>query len=141
MSGIYNYTIVKELNLIILVLQNELTIDRLKVMRQEIANDKDFNSDCILLIDIRLAKINISIKEIRSFGEWFRRASTMKSSNRKVFLTSSPNQVVKSFVFTTISYISSFKIFSTTKGCLDFLEIDISNSKLVDDEIKKMIVK
>lgn len=42
MSGIYNYVIVKELNLIILVLQNELTIDRLKVMRQEIADDKDF---------------------------------------------------------------------------------------------------
>ena len=138
MSGIYNYTIVKELNLIIMVLQNELSIDRLKVMREDIANDKDFNPDCKLLIDVRLAKLNIGTNDLRLFAKWYRGVSKMNPSNKKVFLTSNPDQVMKSFIFTAISYLSSFKVFSTRRACLDSLKIDISNTKLVKDEIKKM---
>lgn len=121
-----------------MVLQNKLNLEVLKKMRQDIAEDINFNPRCTLLIDIRLAKLHVSIKELKEFGKWFGLNSKMNPKNKKSFLTSNPDQVVKSLIFTAISYFSSFKTFSTVKACVKHLEIDIANVDMIEKEINKM---
>jgi len=139
MSGIYRYSILKDHNLIILVLQDDITFDGLKKIRKKVSEDKNFNPECKFLADVRLSRFDANIKDVKEFGEWFFKNSKMKSQNKKVFLTNNPDQVVKSIVFTTISMVFNFKIFSTLMACLKHLEIDSFSLDVIEKEIEIMI--
>ena len=136
--GVYKYKILIEQNLILMLVKDDLSVASLKELRQAIADDKDFNPSLRLLIDVRGADLQIPVLDIKNFGNWYASHSKLDPSNKKAFLTKSPDQVMKSFVFTTMSKLAGFNTFSTLEACLSSLEIHSQNVDIINKELKLM---
>lgn len=143
MQGVSNYRILKELRLIILFHQHSLSIEDLKILRTQAKEDKDFDPSFRILVDIRDVKIDITIKEMKSYGDWMAKNSDLLHNTPKVILTSSPKQVVMASIFNRLKRIKkyNYKIFSNLDNSLRHLDIDVEDYQFVEDEIAKMAVK
>ncbi len=142
MKGIYKYSILKDLSLIIEFYRNEITRKGLIKLKQDIYNDKDYNPEFFNLMDIRLSTIKMDEKELFQSIDWINKNSKSSGKYPTIILTDSPEQVVKSMLVQNIDKVKKFQImiFSTLEKSLMTFGIDLSNLETVTTEIEKLKV-
>ena len=142
MQGIYKYLIIKKVGLMIQFHQNELTLKGIKKLKLDIINDKDFNPNFGFLIDIRKAKITMTVEELDDYGNFVADNLKLEGLKRLALLTEQPEQVAKSMIYTLNKRLKplQYETFSTLDGAIHWLHIDISQIGMVQSEIKKITV-
>lgn len=140
MKGVYRYIILEEINLIIQVYQGDVTLSGLKNMKRNLFQDKYYNSEYKVLTDARLSNNSLTIKEVEEYGTWTGEQLKSGSFNLNAILTSTPQQVVQSSIFSLNENLKkyNYKVFSTLEGSLNYLHIDFSNIETIKIEINKM---
>lgn len=143
MEGVYKYSILEDLKLIIQFYQNDITLSGMKKMKQSLLQDKCYNSDFRILTDLRLSNISTTIEEVEEYGKWIGEKLKSVRFNSNVILTSTPQQVSKAILFNLNKNLKdiNYTIFSSLEGSLKHLDIDISNIGITENVIEKMIVK
>jgi hypothetical protein len=142
MQSVYKYSIIKNLNLILQFHQNEITVEGLKKLKQDIYNDKDYNPDFFVLMDIRFATIKMNQEELIQLMNWINENSKSSGKYPTIIITDSPEQVAKSMMYRVNDKIKKFqiRIFSTLEKSLITMGIDFSNLESIETELKKMKV-
>jgi hypothetical protein len=140
MKSIYKYSILKKEGLIIQFHQNELKLEGIKKLKLDIINDPDFDPDFVFLIDVKNAQIMMTTDELAQYGDFVSAKLKLKGARRLAILTSNPNQVVKSIIYTHNSNLKPlvYEVFSTLNGALKWLDVDASNLKIIASEIEKL---
>lgn len=112
----------------------------LKNMKQTLFQDKFYNAEYKILTDMRLSNNNLSVEEVEEFGKWIGEQLKLGSFNLNAILTSTPQQVVQSSIFSSNKNLkkNNYKVFSTLEGSLNYLHIDFSNIEIIKTEINKM---
>lgn len=141
MKDIYKYKILKDIGLIIQFHQNSITLDEMKQLKRDIINDEDFNPSFGFIVDIRKSKVNLSIEELLGYGDWIKENLKLTGLMRLVLLTSTPDHVAKTTLFSLNENISPicYKTFSTIEASIQWLNIDSCNLDYVKNEIDKLI--
>lgn len=142
MNGVYKYSIIKPLELIIQFHQNDLTFDGIKALKQSIIRDSDYNPKFNFIIDLRLANIKMSLLELKLYGDWVE--ETLNDSHKNMaLLTDNPSQVSNAMLFKLNDNIKNlyYEVVSSMEGALSHVDVDISNLELVENEISKLKVK
>lgn len=142
MADIYKYSILKDIGLIIQYHQNNITKNKMKQLKSDIINDKDFNPKFGFIVDLRNATINLTENELIEYGNWVKENLKLTGLMRLVLLTSTPDHVMKTIIFSLNEKISPlhYKTFSTLAASIIWLNIDISNLDLIEKEIEKLSV-
>lgn len=142
MADVYEYSILKDIGLIIQYHQNNITLNKMKQLKTDIINDKDFNPKFGFIVDIRNANVNLTENELLEYGNWVRENLKLTGLMRLVLLTSTPDQVTKTIIFSLNENISPlhYKTFSTLAASIKWLTIDLSNLDLIEKEIEKLSV-
>ena len=140
MKGIYRYTILEEINLIIQSYQGDITLSGLKNMKRKLFQDKFYNTEYKVLTDMRLSNNSITIEEVEKYGEWIEEKLKLGSFNLNAILTSTPQQVVQSSIFRLNNNLKkyNYKVLSTLESSLNYLNIDFSHIEIIKIEINKM---
>jgi hypothetical protein len=140
MKSIYKYSILKKEGLIIQFHQNELKLEGIKKLKLDIINDPDFDPDFVFLVDVKNAQIMMTTDELAQYGDFVSAKLKLKGARRLAILTSNPNQVAKSIIYTHNSNLKPlvYEVFSTLNGALKWLDVDASNLKIIASEIEKL---
>ncbi len=111
-------------------------------MKQDVFQDKRYNSNYRLLGDVRLSNICMTTDEVEDYKKWIGEKLSSNRMRSDVILTTTPQQVSLSMIF-DLSDLNKlrYRICSTMEGALEFLDIDISNIEIIENEIERMIVK
>ncbi|MFH4964850.1 hypothetical protein V8G69_07580 [Gaetbulibacter sp. M235] len=142
MDGVYKYSIIKPLELIIQFHQNDLTFDGIKALKQSIIRDSNYNPKFNFIIDLRLANIKMSLLELKLYGDWVEETLNDSHKNMALF-TDNPSQVSNAMLFKLNDNIKNlyYEVVSSMEGVLSHVDVDISNLELVENEISKLKVK
>ncbi|MDE5416487.1 hypothetical protein L3049_00605 [Labilibaculum sp. DW002] len=138
MIDVYKYSILKDVGLIIQYHQNNITKERMKQLKSNIINDKDFNPKFGFIVDIRKAKVNLTENELLEYGNWVNENLKLTGLMRLVLLTSTPDHVTKTIIFSLNENISplQYKTFSTLAASVKWLNIDLENLDFIEKEIE-----
>ena len=139
-KGVYRYTILEEINLIIQFYQGDITLSGLKNMKRNLFQDKGYNSEYKVLSDLRLSNNSLALEEVEEYGIWMGKKLKAVRVNLSAILTSTPQQVVQSMIFSLNKNLEkdSYTVFSTLESALLYLRVDISYSEVIEIEINKM---
>lgn len=140
MKGFSKYKILKEQKLIILFNQGNIDINDIKLCRERIINDKDFEPSYNLLLDLRYSKLKTTVDDVKEFGFFITENRELNKESIKVLLTNNPENVVYTlFLKSSIENDHySYKILSSLAGSLSHLGVNKKYLYLVEDEIKQM---
>ncbi|MBN4082790.1 hypothetical protein JYT50_00210 [bacterium AH-315-A23] len=140
MKGVYRYTILEEINLIIQFYQGDITLSGLKNMKRNLFRDKCYNPEYKVLSDVRLSNNSLTLEEVEEYGTWVGKKLQAARVNLNTILTSTPQQVVQSMMFSLNKNLKkdSYMVFSTLESALLFLKIDISYFEVIETEIDKI---
>lgn len=139
MRGVHKYCIIKPLKLILQFHQNDLTFDGLKNLKLSILNDKSYDPNFNFIIDLRLTNVKMSLNELKLYGDWVQ--ETLNDSNKNMsILTETPNQVSNAIMFKLNDNIKNlhYEVFCSMEAALNHVDVDLSNLKFVEDEIRKL---
>ena len=142
MSDIYKYSILKDIGLVIQYHQNNITKNKMQQLKSDIINDKDFNPKFGFIVDLRNATINLTEDELLEYGNWVKENVKLTGLMRLVLLTSTPDHVTKTILFTLNENISplQYRTFSTVEASIKWLNIDNCHLNYVTKEIEKLFV-
>ena len=134
------YCFLKEIALIIQYHQGDFTFDNYKAIRQEILANKDYNSEYRILCDARNSIVKFSLHELEEAGNWTFEKMKSKGIIKRAFLTNTPDQVVRSFLYATNKKISNnyYETFSTLSAALNWLGVSSRYIDTVEYEIEKL---
>jgi len=140
MKTIYKYKILKDAEIVIQFHKNDLTYEGAKKLKLKIINDINFRHNFSFLIDVREVKYKVTKESTKEYGNFVSDNLISKGLNKIAILTKTPEQFVNATIFALEqSYTSSkYKVFSTLKEAIRWLNIDINKSDTIISEINRM---
>ena len=143
MCKIGTYKILPTFKLIIEYYSGNINIDDLIHLKRVISLEQDYNPTFTSLVDFRDAILNVDEKDLIKYLNFVKEYTKVFGHRNTVFLTSTPNDVVKTTLFSLI--VESFnmpisvKIYSTIEAVNCWINIEgINENSLLSflDELK-----
>ena len=140
MKGKFGYLILKELNLILIKIEHDYTLDDIVIFKQKYSKDNDFNLNLKSLYDLRNSNYIGTYEQIDDFVDWIVKNGELYKSNNSSFLTTTPKQIVISQLITNTDKLknNNYGDHCTLEGSLKFLDIDFSNFTYINSELEKI---
>jgi hypothetical protein len=115
----------------------DIKLDDIIHLKKIISKEPNYDFSFNTLFDIRDANINVSISEMKILLEFLNKYFKKANMRNVAFLTSSPNDVVKSTLFSILlsnnnKLNMNTAIFSTTNSAAKWLDIEGVNEKELD---------
>lgn len=119
------YKILPQYNLIIEFFSGEITLDAILSAKKSKNSMPEFDPTFNHLIDLRHAKTNISLSEIKEIAKFQEENKQYIKKRKSAFLADSPEQTSLTILFTLSmqNLPIDFEIFSTTKAALNWLDL------------------
>lgn len=140
MKNTYKYKILKDAELVIQFHKNDLTYEDAKKLKLKIINDVDFRHNFSFLIDVREAKYKVTEESSKEYGKFVSDNLMSKGLIKIAILTDTPEQVVNATIFALEQcFVSSkYKVFSTLKEAIRWLNIHVNKLDTIISEINRM---
>jgi hypothetical protein len=128
------YKIYRDRNLLVDVLENNITLKELEKSFLVEINDENFKEVHKVLSNIQNAHLLVDVEEIYQF------IKLMMTPNpdpafRWAILTNSPNQVALSYLIMEDPYFHNVVgVFSTLEGCKNFLDVSFRREEFLDED-------
>lgn len=144
MGKTVTYSILKDIGLIIQYHEVLYSIEEASEIKLKFRQDKDYNPSFPILVDMRNTVIKLKANDLIEYGNWINK--TFKSDKiliapvKVVLLTSKPDQVAYSTIFTTNKNLKNlnYTIFSTLTTSLEWFNINMKHINTIENEIKKL---
>lgn len=133
----HRYTIMKDINLNIQLYVGDMTLMNAKDLKLQVINDPSFKADSNTIIDCRKADIKLTNEELYNLGHFINSKTKKLKGNKLAIITSNPNQVFKSTIFTLNPNLKNvhYKIFSTISGAAHWLQIQPQQTRNIERKI------
>lgn len=134
------YQILPEFNIIIDYFFGIISRSDLILHNNDLINDKEFNPDFSIIVDLRDSKLDFSIKEILSYIDFTKATPGMTGKRRTAILTKTPNQVAITSLYTLkMSGLPPVAdIFSTPEAAINWLGIPDPDIRLIQETIENI---
>ena len=141
MKGISKYKILNEQKLIVIFSQGNVDFEDIKLCREKVIRDKDFDPSYNLLLDLRRSKLNNTIDDMKGFGFFIYNNRELKEQSLKIILTNTPEHVVyTTFLINSLrNHKDNYEIFSSLPESLVHLRVNREDFNLVEGEIEQLI--
>ncbi|NIJ45121.1 hypothetical protein FHR24_001560 [Wenyingzhuangia heitensis] len=138
--SVYKYSILDDLSLIIEYYQGDFTLESVKELTSKIINDPKFNSNCVFIIDLRLTYIKMSKEDLYNCGVWVSKNLKLTGLARLAILTSNPEQVVASMIYTLNDHFTNhhYEVFSSIEATTSWLNINSNHNTFIHGLINNM---
>ena len=119
-----SYKILTEERLIVEYHSGEINVDDFILSREIVSSDSAYSPDYDLIFDFRDVDMIVSPQDIVKFVDFFRNFSPILGTRKSAYLTSRPNEVVITTLFSrgigNLPIVS--KTFSTLGGVVDWMD-------------------
>lgn len=144
MKKTVTYSILKDIGLIIQYHEVLYSIEEAREIKIKFRQDKNYNPSFPILVDIRNTVVNLKSNDLIKHGDWIN--DTFKSDKiliepvKVVLLTSKPDQVAYSTIFTNNENLKNlnYTIFSTLKASLEWFNISKKHTHTIEMEIERL---
>ncbi len=140
MSKYGTYIIITRERLIIEYHSGDININDFIESRKIISSDRDYNPDFDTVFDFRDANMIANEKDIKSFMSFFKGFNPIWGKRKSAYLTSKPNHVVITTVFSL--EIKDFSIspmtFSTIEALVEWLNKEKINKEILTEIIEEL---
>lgn len=129
-----NYHILKDLNLILEYHTGTLNLNSYIKFKQKLILNPEFLSNQNYFVDLKNVNFKISIEDIDSYVNFFKKNSNGVGKRKIALLTGTPNQVVFTTLYKSVLKNTNeiIEIFSTKEKALEWLEInDLTINNLI----------
>lgn len=128
------YRIFKEWNLIIIYYSGDVDISIIKKVMLKISNESDYSPKYAVINDVRDCSLKIKIDEIEKYIDYLKNELGIIESRKILFLTSKPNEVVITQLFSdNISKNSILgQVFTTSEAAMAWLSNENIDNRVFD---------
>ena len=138
MSKFGTYKIITKEKLIVEYHFGDINIDDFMESRKVISSDQDYNPGFDLVFDFRDVNMIVGEEDIKRFASFFKEFNPILGKRKSAYLTSTPNQVVVTTLFSLEIKNTSIRpmTFSTVELLVEWL-----NNKNIDEDILTKIIE
>ncbi|MBK3519331.1 hypothetical protein [Carboxylicivirga marina] len=120
------FKIIRELNLIVEYYQGDITVHDIIRNKKATIQHPDFNKDANVVLDLRDANVMFEKDDMQTLVTFFKSNSEFQGDKKAVYLTSKPQEVVNTMLFSL--KVGEFSIkpqtVSTIEAAVAFMHID-----------------
>lgn len=144
MKKTVTYSILKDIGIIIQYHEVLYSIEESSKIKIKFKKDEDYDPSFPILVDMRNTTIKLETDDLIKYGNWinktFKSDKIQISPTKVVLLTSKPDQVAYSTIFTSNKNLKSldYGIFSTLRASLEWFHINEKHMGTIKDEIERL---
>ena len=134
------YKVIQELALIIELYEGDLTVEDIIYNKERIAESENYDSSYDLILDFRNADLQYMTSDIDRLVAFFKENTILHQKKKVAYLTSKPNEVVATtlFTFKIDDFSIEPKTFSTRDAVVAYLNIKGLSSMNLEAHIKEL---
>lgn len=135
----YKYTLLKELQLLHIIFQNEVTFESIKELKRGLNINTEFKTYNKILIDLRFSKLDMTFNEVKRISNCIHKNTKQDNYYMFSFLTKTPEQVAKMMIYSlNMNNKNQYynNVFSTLEASLDHLNIETINFEMINAKQK-----
>ena len=139
MNKVGSYKINKEEKFIIEYYYGQIEIEDVMFLKDTLSKEESFNASYSIIHDFRNSNLKLSQEDLKNHLEFVKKHPTFLGERDVAFLTSRPNEVVLTTLFSMLAknkILVNFEIFTTINAASMWLKIKATSIQKALDEIK-----